>query len=101
MKTKNLITTLLATASALPLSALAHVGADGGGHHNFLDSLGHAFAHPFGGADHLAAGIDDQQRVDLVVLHHPRRFDGQLLGADRLRVRRHHADQANQPAQAV
>lgn len=55
MKTKNLITALLTTASALPLSALAHVGADGGGHHNFLDSLAHAFAHPFGGADHLAA----------------------------------------------
>lgn len=55
MKTKHLLTTLTAAAAALPLSALAHVGADGGGHHNFLDSLTHAFAHPFTGADHLAA----------------------------------------------
>ena len=55
MKTKHLFTTLTAAAAALPLSALAHVGADGGGHHNFLDSLTHAFAHPFTGADHLAA----------------------------------------------
>lgn len=55
MKTKHLITSCVATAAALPLSALAHVGSDGGGHHNFLDSLTHAFAHPFGGADHLAA----------------------------------------------
>ena len=55
MKTKHLIATTVATAAALPLSALAHMGTDGGGHHNFLDSLTHAFAHPFGGADHLAA----------------------------------------------
>lgn len=55
MKTTHLLTTLTAAAAALPLSALAHVGADGGGHHNFLDSLSHAFAHPFTGADHLAA----------------------------------------------
>ena len=55
MKTKHFLTTLTAAAAALPLSALAHEGADGGGHHNFLDSLGHAFAHPFTGADHLAA----------------------------------------------
>lgn len=55
MKTTHLLTTLTAAATALPLSALAHVGADGGGHHNFLDSLSHAFAHPFTGADHLAA----------------------------------------------
>ena len=53
MKFKQIITT--AAAAALPLSALAHVGADGGGHHHFLDSLSHAFAHPFTGADHLAA----------------------------------------------
>ena len=53
MKFKQVITT--AAAAALPLSALAHVGADGGGHHHFLDSLSHAFAHPFTGADHLAA----------------------------------------------
>ena len=55
MKTKTLITASVATAAALPWSAFAHVGSDGGGHHNFLDSLTHAFAHPFGGADHLAA----------------------------------------------
>lgn len=55
MKTKYLLATLTASATALPFSALAHVGADGGGHHSFLDTLGHAFAHPFTGADHLAA----------------------------------------------
>ncbi|QXZ09093.1 HupE/UreJ family protein [Comamonas sp. Y33R10-2] len=55
MKFKNLLLSTAATAAALPLSALAHVGADGGGHHHFLDSLTHAFAHPFTGADHLAA----------------------------------------------
>ena len=55
MKLKQIITTTAAAAAALPLSALAHVGADGGGHHHFLDSLSHAFAHPFTGADHLAA----------------------------------------------
>ncbi|MEG3000514.1 MAG: HupE/UreJ family protein [Comamonas sp.] len=55
MKTTYTLPTLAAAASTLPLSALAHVGADGGGHHNFLDSLTHAFAHPFTGADHLAA----------------------------------------------
>ena len=53
--TKHLITASVATAAALPFSALAHVGTDGGGHHNFLDSFSHAIAHPFGGADHLAA----------------------------------------------
>ncbi|MGN1055174.1 MAG: HupE/UreJ family protein [Comamonas sp.] len=55
MKTKQLFSALLATSGALPLSALAHVGTDGGGHHNFLDSFTHAIAHPFGGTDHLAA----------------------------------------------
>lgn len=55
MKFKQLLITTAAAAAALPLSALAHVGADGGGHHHFLDSLTHAFAHPFTGADHLAA----------------------------------------------
>ncbi|RGE42954.1 urease accessory protein UreJ [Comamonas testosteroni] len=55
MKFNKSIDVFAATAAALPLSALAHVGADGGGHHNFLDSLTHAFAHPFTGADHLAA----------------------------------------------
>lgn len=55
MKFKQLLITTAAAAATLPLSALAHVGADGGGHHHFLDSLTHAFAHPFTGADHLAA----------------------------------------------
>ena len=55
MKFKQIIITTAAASAALPLSALAHVGADGGGHHHFLDSLSHAFAHPFTGADHLAA----------------------------------------------
>ena len=55
MKFKQIIITTAAAAAALPLSALAHVGAEGGGHHHFLDSLSHAFAHPFTGADHLAA----------------------------------------------
>jgi hypothetical protein len=31
------------------------MGTDAGGHHHFLDRPGHAFAHPFTGADHLAA----------------------------------------------
>ena len=55
MKFDKSIAVFVATTAALPLSALAHVGADGGGHHHFLDSLTHAFAHPFTGADHLAA----------------------------------------------
>ena len=55
MKFKQIIITTAAAAAALPLSALAHVGADGGGHHHFLDSLSHAFSHHFTGADHLAA----------------------------------------------
>ncbi len=55
MKTTHLIATSFAAAAALPLTALAHAGTDGGGHHNFLDSLMHAITHPFGGADHLAA----------------------------------------------
>ena len=55
MKLKTLLATTAVAATALPLSALAHVGADGGGPHHFLDSLAHAFAHPFTGADHLAA----------------------------------------------
>lgn len=44
----------IASLAALPLSALAHVG--GHAHsHGALDSFGHALAHPFTGADHLAA----------------------------------------------
>lgn len=37
--------------ATLPLAASAHVGADGGGHHNFLAG----FMHPLLGVDHLAA----------------------------------------------
>lgn len=55
MKTSTWIAGLAASAASLP--ALAHVGSDGGGHHNFLDTLTHALAHPFTGADHLAAMI--------------------------------------------
>lgn len=42
---------VFAALAATPALALAHTGADGGGHHNFLDGL----AHPFTGLDHLAA----------------------------------------------
>ncbi len=55
MNFKKLSATVALAAAALPLSALAHVGSDGGGHHGFLSSFGHAFAHPFTGADHMAA----------------------------------------------
>lgn len=55
MKIKHLITTSVTAVAALPLTVFAHPGADAGSHHNFLDSFTHAIAHPFGGADHLAA----------------------------------------------
>lgn len=55
MKIKDLLVSLTITVATLPLAALAHVGSDGGSHHGFMDSLAHAFAHPFTGADHLAA----------------------------------------------
>ena len=55
MTFKKFSAALVTAAAALPLSALAHVGADGGGHHGFLSSFGHALAHPFTGADHMAA----------------------------------------------
>lgn len=45
----------IAATAVLPLTALAHTGSDGGGHHHFLDSFAHAFSHPFTGADHMAA----------------------------------------------
>lgn len=54
MKTKYLITALLTTATALPLNALAHMGEHSHGH-GAMDTLLHALAHPFTGADHLAA----------------------------------------------
>lgn len=51
----RLATALAATAGlatlVLPLAALAHAGADAGGHHGFAGGL----AHPFTGLDHLAA----------------------------------------------
>lgn len=56
MKAKHslLPATLALGLSALPLSALAHSGA--GAHtHGLVDSFAHALAHPFTGADHLAA----------------------------------------------
>ena len=55
MKLKAILTTLGAAVATTPWSAWAHVGADSGDHHHFLDSMAHAFAHPFGGTDHLAA----------------------------------------------
>ncbi|QMV72658.1 HupE/UreJ family protein [Comamonas piscis] len=55
MKLHKFSAALATAAAAMPLSALAHVGADGGDHHSFLSSFGHAFAHPFTGADHMAA----------------------------------------------
>ena len=55
MNFKKFSAALATAAAALPLSAMAHVGADGGGHHGLLSSFGHAFAHPFTGADHMAA----------------------------------------------
>jgi urease accessory protein len=44
---------MVLTVTALPLAALAHSGADGGDHHNFLSGL----LHPLTGADHLAAMV--------------------------------------------
>ncbi|MCW5653315.1 HupE/UreJ family protein [Hydrogenophaga sp.] len=49
MKTKHLLA--LAFGTLLSTSVLAHVGADGGGHHGFLTG----FFHPITGLDHLAA----------------------------------------------
>jgi len=57
MQIKPLIATAAAALAALPLSALAHPGTDAGGHHHFLDAALHAMAHPFTGADHLAAMV--------------------------------------------
>ena len=53
MKTKHLIATVATAASALPLSALAHVGEHHS--HGAGDAFLQALAHPFTGADHLAA----------------------------------------------
>jgi urease accessory protein len=48
--TRTLLAALLAGTGSL---ALAHVGADGGGHHGFLSGL----LHPVTGLDHLAAMV--------------------------------------------
>jgi urease accessory protein len=48
--TRTLLAALLAGTGSL---ALAHVGADGGGHHGFLSG----FLHPITGLDHLAAMV--------------------------------------------
>ena len=53
MKTKHLIATVATAASALPLSALAHAGEHHS--HGAGDAFLQALAHPFTGADHLAA----------------------------------------------
>ena len=55
MKTNRLLTLATIAACSLPFTALAHSGADGGAHHSLFDGFTHAFAHPFTGADHLAA----------------------------------------------
>lgn len=57
MQIKPLIAAAGAALAALPIAALAHPGTDAGGHHHFLDAALHAFAHPFTGADHLAAMV--------------------------------------------
>lgn len=45
-----------ASAALIALPALAHPGMDGSQHH-FLAAAAQAFAHPFTGADHLAAMV--------------------------------------------
>jgi urease accessory protein len=47
---RTLLAALLASTGSI---ALAHVGADGGGHHGFLSGL----LHPITGLDHLAAMV--------------------------------------------
>jgi urease accessory protein len=54
MKSKDLLIAVAITLATLPLAALAHVG-DLPHSHGLADSFAHAFAHPFTGADHLAA----------------------------------------------
>ena len=57
MKIKALTISLIAAAGAAPLAAWAHIGGHGEAAHSHgaMDALAHAFAHPFTGADHLAA----------------------------------------------
>ena len=57
MQAKPLIASATAALAALPLAALAHPSADAGAHYHALDAAMHAFAHPFTGADHLAAMV--------------------------------------------
>ncbi len=48
--------TALATLATAPALALAHTGADGGEHHNFLDELAHGVSEIDGTAALLALG---------------------------------------------
>lgn len=57
MQAKPLIATAAAALAALPFAALAHPAAGGAHSHGLLDTALHAFAHPFTGADHLAAMV--------------------------------------------
>ncbi len=52
---KSVLAVLAAFASALPMLASAHVGADGAAHHDVGFVQG--FLHPFTGLDHLAAMV--------------------------------------------
>lgn len=53
MMTRTIRTLLAALLAGTGSLALAHVGADGGGHHGFLSGL----LHPITGLDHLAAMV--------------------------------------------
>ncbi|MBF5005059.1 HupE/UreJ family protein [Diaphorobacter caeni] len=58
--TRHLLTaaTIAATIAATPFTAMAHVGEHAHAHgHGAIDSFLQAFAHPFTGADHLAAMV--------------------------------------------
>ncbi|MCD2511477.1 HupE/UreJ family protein [Comamonas endophytica] len=57
MQIKPLIAAAGAALAALPFAALAHPAADGAHTHGFFDTALHAMAHPFTGADHLAAMV--------------------------------------------
>lgn len=57
MQAKPLIASATAALAALPLAALAHPSADAGAHHHVFEAAAQAFAHPFTGADHLAAMV--------------------------------------------
>ena len=55
IRPKSVLVMLATFASALPLLASAHVGADGAAHHDIGFVQG--FLHPFTGMDHLAAMV--------------------------------------------